>query len=76
MSLQDRILQGAADYAASDRSYPFAYARCMAHIRAGLCGIDKNGEDSFYKATPFQEKRVLPNGEEYYATVWRNVARV
>jgi len=33
-----RMIDAARRYAAADKSDPFAFARAMAHIRAGLCG--------------------------------------
>lgn len=70
-----RMLEGAANYAAGDRSDPFAYARAMTHIRTGIVGYTAQGEEAFYAADPAQEIRTLPDGREYSATVYRNMKR-
>lgn len=38
MAMSDRILVGIKNYAASDKSDPFTFDRCMSHYRFGLCG--------------------------------------
>lgn len=70
-----RMLDGAANYAAADRSDPFTYQRCLAHIRFGVASVLPNGDDAFYKADPFPEMRELPDGTPYNITVYRNVQR-
>ena len=76
---KQRILEGAKNYAAFDRSDPFALARCMLHIRNGIAGVidvgPATGEDAIYSADPFRETRHLPSGEAYFITVFRNIKR-
>lgn len=77
---KQRMVEGAVRYAAGDKSDPFAFNRALAHIRSGLCGIDKDGRDAFYDATPAMETRCVPTmahpeGEEYQVEVMRNMKR-
>ncbi len=72
---QERIIRGAINYAAADKSDPFTFGRAMAHIKMGLCRPLKDGSDGHYDATPDMEKRVTSRGDEYLVTVYRNVAR-
>jgi len=71
----NRMLEGARNYAAGEKSDPFALARAHAHILSGVADVKQNGEDAFYKADPAQEQRYLPNGEAYSVTVYRNMQR-
>jgi hypothetical protein len=71
----ERMLEGARNYAAADRTDPFAYARALTHIRTGIAGLTHTGEDGFYKADPYTEERYLPDGRPYQATVYRNLQR-
>jgi hypothetical protein len=70
-----RMVDGAHNYAAADRSDPFALARAMAHIRSGLCGLKANGDEAIYSAQPYIETRKLPSGEEYTVTAYKNAMR-
>jgi hypothetical protein len=70
-----RMIDGAYNYAAGDKSDPFTLKRAMTHIRTGVAGIRKDGEDAFYKAEPAQEERELPDGRRYSVTVYRNMQR-
>lgn len=70
-----RMIDGARNYAAAEKSDPFALDRAMTHIRTGIAGITPNGEDAFYKAEPHQEERLTPDGRPYMATVYRNIQR-
>lgn len=70
-----RMLEGARNYAAGEKSDPFTLARAMAHIANGVADVSQNGDDRFYKADPAQEQRYLPNGEQYSVTVYRNMQR-
>lgn len=71
-----RQVEAAKRYAASDRSDPFAYARAMTHLQNGICRTpDSQHQAAIYDAEPFEETRVLPDGREYHATVYRNVVR-
>lgn len=72
---QRRMLEGARNYAAADRSDPFAYSRAITHIRTGIADISQGGEDRFYSAEPFTEQRVLPDGTTYSATAYKNIRR-
>ena len=50
---RERILAGAARYAAMDRSDPFAYSRAISHAKNGVSSIHvKDGKDvdHFYDA--------------------------
>lgn len=60
-------------YARSEASDPFAYARAMTHLQNGIAEYSNaNGEEAYYSAEEFSETRVLPDGTEYQATVYRN----
>lgn len=47
---RERMLIGIKNYVAADRSDPFAYSRCMTHLRQGLCAPLKDGADGMYNA--------------------------
>ena len=77
-----RQLQGARNYAAADRSDPFALSRALAHIRCGITANGDKGEDNAYGADRATETRKLAPGDhfsdgstEYQVTAWRNVRR-
>ena len=72
---QQRLFDGAKNYAAFDKSDPFCHDRCMLHIRQGIAGVLQGGEDAMYSADPYQEERELPDGTRYFVTVYRNVKR-
>ncbi len=72
---EQRILDGAQAYAASDRSDPFALRRALTHIRTGVVGYNSHNEDAIYSAEPYQEQRMLPDGRTYHVTVYRNIKR-
>jgi len=60
-------------YALADNSDPFAYRRARVHLANGVATYaNHNGQEAFYSAEPYQEKRYLPDGTEYMATVYRN----
>jgi hypothetical protein len=74
--MDDRRIEAAKRYAFADRSDPFAFARCMTHISNGIAAhFIQDGKDAFYNADAFQETRMLPDGREYQATVYRNMVR-
>ena len=75
MPLAKRMLQGAKNYAASDRSDPFAFARALAHIENGICGILQDGSDAFYSADQTSVQMATATGEEYTAIAWKNLRR-
>lgn len=68
-----KAYEGAALYAASDKSDPFALARAQTHIRTGLA-FNQTGEP-LYAATQTTERRTTPDGNEYDATVYRDIKR-
>lgn len=70
-----RMLEGARNYAASEKSDPFAYERALTHIVTGVAGLDSQGRDAFYQATPYQEERVTADGTPYMVTVYKNIER-
>lgn len=70
-----RKVNGIINYAKADKSDPFALARGFAHLRSGALNPLSNGEESIYSATPYEEKRTLPDGREYYVEGWKNVTR-
>ena len=71
----DRAIEGITRYAAGDKSDPFTLARCMTHLRMGLCAFQKDGSDGGYNADPYQEPRVTPLGAHYTVTCYKNMAR-
>ena len=75
MNYETRKLRGLALFAAADKSDPFTYTRGTAHIRNGIVGYTENGGDAFYEAEEMQETRKLPDGREYFATVYKNMKR-
>jgi hypothetical protein len=72
---QQRMFEGARNYAAAEKSDPFALARALTHIRTGIAGITQHGEDAFYKADAFQEERPSLGGGSHTVTVYRNMQR-
>lgn len=74
-NLRRRMFQGAANYAAADRSDPFAFNRGMTHTLNGIASVAQDGRDAFYQATPAQEERFLPDGQSFHVTVYRNIER-
>jgi hypothetical protein len=75
--IDQRLVEGALNYAAADRSDPFAFNRAMTHIKNGIC---KDG--ATYEAHPTQEMRHLEPGmvfsdgtNTYPVTVYREVKR-
>ena len=71
-----RQVEGARHYAAADKNDPFAFARCMAHIRAGLCDRDAKNDDASYGAEPYTVQRPHPvTGEPFAATEYKNRVR-
>ena len=75
-SRQRSMIEGAARYAAAEKSDPFAFARAMTHLNQGLGGYDQNGAEAAFDATPEIETRHLPDGRPYDATVYRNIKRI
>jgi hypothetical protein len=70
---------GAKRFAAFDRSDPFTFNRCQAHIRSGVASI-KNLDDqkSYYDCDPYQSSREYQteNGAvKYSVTEYRNLVR-
>ena len=77
---REALVKGALDYAASDKSDPFAAARCMAHINSGIASIftERQGNivlESGYAAELYQETRQLPDGTKYHVPAYKNVKR-
>lgn len=81
---RERMLDGAARYAAGDKSDPFAYGRALAHIVQGICDarcepskeyVRELGETCYYDAKETVEKRVTADGKEFFATVYHNMVR-
>ncbi len=65
--------RAAKAYAESEASDPWAYARAMTHLANGIVEFSNaNGDGAFYSAEEGVETRVLPDGTEYQARVWRN----
>lgn len=67
-------------YALADKSDPFAYNRAMSHLASGISTTFRGyGQDAdkeaFYSAEEATETRLLPDGREYQATVYRNMVR-
>ena len=79
MTYEERMIEAAKRYAAADKSDPFTFARCMAHIRQGLCSIcvgeSNAGCDGHYDAEVGVETRVTADGNEYPAVAYRNILR-
>jgi hypothetical protein len=73
---EKRMLDGIVNYAASDKSDPFTFARCMLHHRMGLDKPLKDGSNGGYDASPQSEARETADDTPYFATVYKNVARV
>lgn len=83
---QQRLIDGARNYAKADKSDPFALNRALAHIRVGIGGSDGAlvGTDNSYNAEPRQVKRKLPEGvffsdgktNEFFVTEYTNVKRI
>lgn len=68
----------ALDYAAFEKSDPFAYSRAISHIQNGICNPKRTDDEiiaAHYSAVPFQEERELPNGEKYTVTAYKNAVR-
>jgi len=72
--VQKEILDGAALYALSDKSDPFAYSRAISHINNGVAGYDRQRSKPDYFAERQSEERVLPNGEKYMVPVYKNAS--
>jgi hypothetical protein len=47
---QQRRIEQAEAYIASQKSDPFARNRVYTHMRSGICGFTENGSDAFYSA--------------------------
>lgn len=53
-----RMYEGAANYAAADRSDPFAHVRAIAHIKNGVASVTNDkGHASYYDAEKTVEHR-------------------
>lgn len=77
---RQELTRGAMNYAASEKSDPFAASRCMAHINSGIAGIftERHGHvtiESGYQAEEYQETRQLPDGRKYQVSAYKNVKR-
>jgi len=79
-----RFYQSAADYAAFDKSDPFALNRALSHIDNGIAGVrPEDGSDATYAAEAYVETVKLPDGQtfsrgndnEYQVVGYRNVKR-
>lgn len=75
-----RMELGARNYAAFDRSDPFALARALTHTRNGIAGgSTKEGLACAYSADEYTERRTIigSNGEpqDFYITAYRNIVR-
>lgn len=77
-------LAGARNYAAADRSDPFAFARMMTHIDNGIVSFGLKDGDAIYSAEPYKETRHLPitvvngkeiGGEAYTVTCYKTMRR-
>jgi hypothetical protein len=79
MTYEERMIDAAKRYADADKSDPFTFARCMTHIRQGLCticeGESNAGCDGHYDAEAGVETHVTADGNEYLAVVYRNISR-
>lgn len=79
MSYSQRMEVAALNYAKADRSDPFAYSRTMTHLKNGISSlVNQHGQDAFYSATPFQDKRSYNNGKkevEYHVTAYKDIIR-
>lgn len=63
------MIEAAKRYALANLSDPFAYARCMTHIKNGIATYsDNNGNAGYYDAE--EDKG------EFGQRIWRNIARV
>lgn len=83
----ERMYEGAARYAAADRSDPFTRDRCIAHIKAGVASYTRTGNSeygitagtyAYYDAEPYQEeRRYVHDGREvtYSVTAYKNLVR-
>lgn len=64
-----KMTEGARNYAAADRSDPFAFNRAMSHIHNGIAGFTYNKDgsrnDAYYKADKIKEKRRVHNGQTF-----------
>ncbi len=66
-----RQIEGARNYAAADKSDPFAFNRCMTHILNGVADYRTDPvADANYSATPTQVMAKTEKGEEYPVTVY------
>lgn len=80
----DRLIAAAANYAKADASDPFCFARCLCHIKSGICesrneaskeyGLEL-GANAFYNAEPVPEGRTTADGREYIAIAYHNRVR-
>lgn len=73
---EQRKLTGISNYAKSDSSDPFTFARCMTHHKMGLDKPLQDGSDGHYQAQPYPEVRKTATGDEYVVTVYKNIERV
>lgn len=72
---RERMIDGCAAYAASDKSDPFAFSRAVSHTLSGVASIDGD-RDNFYSAERYAEQRVLPTtGETYAVEAYKNATR-
>lgn len=78
-----RIIAGAVIYAEYDASDPFTFARCMTHIKQGICGACEQSDFIWHGDTRAKSIKVGPDAGSpghYEAQKdkenFRNIARV
>lgn len=77
---RQRIITGAYNYAAFDKSDPFALRRALSHIKNGVATLN-NGKDNpgYYEAEEYPEHREFTNAEgkkvKYTVPAFKNIAR-
>ena len=79
-NMHQRMLEGAANYAAADKSDPFAYSRAICHMKCGVSSPSaEKGQTAFYDAEPYDgTRKIYRDGVEIgeiKATLYRGMVR-
>lgn len=78
--MNQRMIDGAINYARADKSDPFALRRAMAHLRSGIATFaNGQGQEAFYSAEEYTETKSYTDGQgrnvEYHVPAYRNRVR-
>ena len=74
--IDHNILSAAKRWAAANRSDPFAFSTAVAHARSGISSMsNEKGLSGYYDAEEYVEKRLTPDGDEFFVTMYKNMIR-